>query len=313
MQAPIPSQRSLRRMALVGCIALVACGRSELDPSGWFQDDPGPDAAVPPMDGGGPGDGAGLDAGPDVDAGAPGTDASVPDAGPPPDDSGPPPPDTGVPPACVDDADCDDGLVCNGQERCVDGVCVPGTPPDCDDGIACTVDRCREPHGCEHEPDHGACAGSFCDGEKQCDPERGCVVVSPVDCDDGDMCTRNWCDDALQRCESEPWVPPEADPYETVCDDGIDNDCDGLVDCDDPDCERPGECGCDTSESGVQCRDGIDNDCDGLVDCEDPDCAGTFWCTVCLPFQICEVPLDTNCNGLAGCDDPQCFLHPACN
>ena len=34
---------------------------------------------------------------------------------------------------CLTDAECDDGIFCNGQERCVNGVCVPGVPP-CDAG-----------------------------------------------------------------------------------------------------------------------------------------------------------------------------------
>ena len=34
---------------------------------------------------------------------------------------------------CEEDPQCDDGLPCNGQERCVDNVCVTGTPISCDD------------------------------------------------------------------------------------------------------------------------------------------------------------------------------------
>ena len=49
------------------------------------------------------------------------------------------------------------------------------------------------------------------------------------------------------------------------CDDGIDNDGDGLVDGADPDCEEP-------TETLEQCCDGIDNDGDGFIDEEDSDC-----------------------------------------
>ena len=32
------------------------------------------------------------------------------------------------------------------------------------------------------------------------------------------------------------------------------------------------------TESGGQCKDGKDNDGDGAIDCDDPDCVGTKWC-----------------------------------
>jgi hypothetical protein len=48
------------------------------------------------------------------------------------------------------------------------------------------------------------------------------------------------------------------------CHNAIDDDCDGKVDCDDPDCQPCVE---------SNCSDGIDDDGDGLVDCADPDCA----------------------------------------
>ena len=52
------------------------------------------------------------------------------------------------------------------------------------------------------------------------------------------------------------------------CDDGIDNDGDGLVDMADPGCPFP----CASPEN-PQCDDGIDNDGDGLVDFADPKCS----------------------------------------
>ncbi|MGM0596086.1 MAG: lamin tail domain-containing protein [Myxococcota bacterium] len=61
---------------------------------------------------------------------------------------------------------------------------------------------------------------------------------------------------------------------ETDCDDGVDNDSDGLTDCLDGDCDGlAGDGG--TCEYGYEssCSDGFDNDGDGLVDSADPDCA----------------------------------------
>jgi hypothetical protein len=51
---------------------------------------------------------------------------------------------------------------------------------------------------------------------------------------------------------------------ELNCDDGWDNDCDGLQDAADPDCK---------GKVVEQCANLIDDDGDGLVDCADPDCS----------------------------------------
>jgi hypothetical protein len=45
-------------------------------------------------------------------------------------------------PACPNDQACDDQNFCNGAEKCVAGLCQPGTKQTCDDGIQCTVDTC---------------------------------------------------------------------------------------------------------------------------------------------------------------------------
>ena len=55
------------------------------------------------------------------------------------------------------------------------------------------------------------------------------------------------------------------------CNDGIDNDGDGLIDCNDPDCQY-----LPTIELGCNCNDGIDNDSDGNIDSFDPDCASFY-------------------------------------
>ena len=111
-----------------------------------------------------------------------------------------------------------------------------------------------------------------------------------------------------------------------VCGDGIDNDCDGLIDCDDPDCQIDNDgdghfappCGndCDDTNPNINpgisevCDDGIDNDCDGLVDCDDPDCAGDPVCE--SVAEICNNGLDDDGDGLIDCADPDCADDAAC-
>ncbi|MEM9834494.1 MAG: hypothetical protein AAF944_27960, partial [Bacteroidota bacterium] len=73
---------------------------------------------------------------------------------------------------------------------------------------------------------------------------------------------------------------------ETNCNNGIDDDGDGLVDCFDNDCIGIGTC----LNVESNCTDGLDNDGDGLPDCLDSDCKGTSFC-----------PVETNCNN--GIDD----------
>jgi hypothetical protein len=51
-----------------------------------------------------------------------------------------------------------------------------------------------------------------------------------------------------------------------ICNNGIDDDGDGFVDCDDFDCNESPLC---TFEI---CDNGIDDDGDGFIDCDDFDC-----------------------------------------
>lgn len=86
-----------------------------------------------------------------------------------------------------------------------------------------------------------------------------------------------------------------APPFESDCGDGIDEDGDGLADCDDVDCFSSNQC---TLEI---CNNGIDDDNDGWVDCSDSECYTIQGC-----FEICDNGLDDNGNGLVDSADPQC-------
>ncbi len=63
----------------------------------------------------------------------------------------------------------------------------------------------------------------------------------------------------------------------------------------------------------ISCSDGIDNDGDGLIDCEDPECESlpNYGCQTCfsdgLSFADFVIEYDSNCNGIDS-DDPQTAL-----
>jgi hypothetical protein len=144
----------------------------------------------------------------------------------------------------------------------------------------------------------------------------------------------------------EPMVPPYpmatatwsdggCVPVPEICDDTIDNDCDLLVDCSDPDCN--GDPACPELIEWPDCFDGLDNDFDGLIDCEDRtdcdgeqdgatscgigECATTGFiecrngaeidtCTPLSPPENNEVScfdgLDNDCNAFTDCADANC-------
>ncbi len=81
---------------------------------------------------------------------------------------------------------------------------------------------------------------------------------------------------------------------EQDCDDGVDNDLDGLVDCEDSDCLADDDCIED-------CDDGVDNDLDGLVDCEDGDCLADDDC-----IEDCTDGIDNDLDGLVDMADDDC-------
>jgi Lamin Tail Domain len=97
----------------------------------------------------------------------------------------------------------------------------------------------------------------------------------------------------------------EMESAETTCEDGMDNDYDGVIDCFDGDCFGIGPCG--TEDSTSFCGDSIDNDGDGTVDCADTDCDGVDPCGTEDTTERCTDNLDNNNNGLTDCDDPDCF------
>ncbi|MEB2311092.1 MAG: putative metal-binding motif-containing protein [Sorangiineae bacterium] len=133
---------------------------------------------------------AGADAGADADLDA-GTDA-----------------DADGSPECEADSDCRTDDLCS-TRACVEGVCQAPLPVDCDDADECTADRCvPETGACERKP-----LTLDQDGDGHPGPRPGHAPGSPGACGDD-------CDD----------TNPRAYPGgKEVCD-GVDNDCNGVVD-----------------------------------------------------------------------------------
>ena len=71
---------------------------------------------------------------------------------------------------------------------------------------------------------------------------------------------------------------------EVACNDGVDNDGDGLVDCADNNCSFAA-----TIERGCRCYDDIDNDGDGRIDEADSNCAPYFGLTFVGEGSDCSI------------------------
>jgi hypothetical protein len=92
------------------------------------------------------------------------------------------------------DAECDDGNPCNGVETCNAGICADGDDLSCKDDNPCTSDVCDEQQGCMNEPVEGSCDdGDLCNGPDVC-AAGVCVSDAPLDCDDANVCTLDFCD-----------------------------------------------------------------------------------------------------------------------
>jgi sialate O-acetylesterase len=144
---------------------------------------------------------------------------------------------------------------------------------------------------------------------REVSPDPNAGFCGDLDCGPGeDRC----------NCADDCGAPPDSEP---ICNDGVDDDCDSDIDCDDADCLHDPACSfcgdatCDPSEDqcgcavdcgtppGIEteCSDGFDNDCDGDTDCEDSNCSADPFCQSTCGNEICESP--EHCNSCPGdCD-----------
>ena len=84
------------------------------------------------------------------------------------------------------------------------------------------------------------------------------------------------------------------DAKKEICNNGIDDDNDGFIDCEDLDCLKSTVIECD-------CTDGIDNDNNSFTDCEDLACLESteIECN-------CSDEIDNDNDSFIDCDDSDC-------
>jgi hypothetical protein len=183
------------------------------------------------------------------------------------------------PPPCDTAADCAaPSDRCGSLAACIRGRCGFVAPPACTDDTVCTDDVCDARTGaCEHtirDRDEDGFADGSCGGD---------------DCDDHDPLIHPG---AIERCSA-----------------GVDDDCDGHIDCSDTDCADDPRCAMCSREL---CTGGIDEDCDGQLDCVDLDCLGSPECCTETIEVLCDDARDDDCDGDVDCIDLDCAHAPTC-
>lgn len=104
--------------------------------------------------------------------------------------------------------------------------------------------------------------------------------------------------DGVENCNDADCAPFCKELGEAACGNGIDDDGDGTVDCDDYECRDVDVC----ELSKAACEDGIDNDGDGKVDAEDDGCTAYHE----NGAEECSNGRDDDHDCTVDCDDDDC-------
>ncbi|MBM4395085.1 MAG: putative metal-binding motif-containing protein [Deltaproteobacteria bacterium] len=156
--------------------------------------------------------------------------------------------------ACVrlpvnEGSSCHDGNLCTWGERCRNGACTGGQVNDCDDGFSCTVDECLGFWSCRNTIAAGTClisgtcrvAGEKRPGNpcRECNPAASQTQWSTVTAPYSESCYTGPagtegvfpCRAGTRTCQGSSLGPctGEVVPAAETCN-GVDDDCDGLVD-----------------------------------------------------------------------------------
>ncbi|MDD5726573.1 MAG: hypothetical protein PHC53_04200, partial [Patescibacteria group bacterium] len=211
-------------------------------------------------------------------------------------------------PACTSYTSCQpevcDGVDNNGNSlidegfECAKGSSAQCTLPNGKKGQAtcqqnCVFGSCVVPvEICDDNYDNDGDNKTDC-ADPTCASFPGCQCINAIPLDPCPNIGEYSCGN-LWRCTcSKVWGDPNNPGgyyclQTEICNDNIDNDGDGKIDCKDADCFGNSVC-------PEICYDHIDNNGDGKVDCADPQCTGNPWCA-----EICD-GIDNN--GVNGIDE----------
>ena len=205
-------------------------------------------------------------------------------------------------PECTGPGDCDDQNVCT-DDACVAFICEhTNNTMSCNDGDSCTMDDVCA---------NGTCSGVPLDGDHDGYTSEEC---GGTDCNDSDAAIN-------------PGVT-EAAFGDAICEDQVDNDCDGLTDLQDNGCQEctlPAHCNDGNPCTDDDCvnhecvyvnntdrdQDGYPGELCGGNDCNDSDPTvnpGVYEAYAGDP--VCEDGVDNNCNGYTDGDDAGCVPAP---
>jgi hypothetical protein len=216
----------------------------------------------------------------------------------------------------VEGASCEHPNFCVSQAVCNSGACIMVQENSCDDGNPCTMGVCNQADG-------GGCIqtpvpdGSSCISDDPCAQTSICSLgvcetLSLIDCDDGNPCTQDNCDNNSGDC-----IHPNAtDGLECAIND---NECVLAATCFSGDCAATEAVVCNDGNScTVGSCDPTSGTCDHLSLDEGVECASGDACflagncedQVCVPSQplICnddEPCTDDSCHSIFGCQ----FFH----
>ena len=197
--------------------------------------------------------------------------------------------------------DCDDGNACTLGDHCQSASCLAETLIDCDDSNPCTDDSCAAESGCAHSFNTAPCTDlDPCTANDVC-TEGSCAPGPAVDCDDGNPCTDDSCDEsgACQHlpndilcddanactvgdiCKGGACTPAAA----LHCDDDnlcTDDGCDIALGCvhglNVVPCNDGNACTLDDACSGGQCQPGEPRNCNDGNPCTDDSCDPEIAC-----------------------------------
>ncbi len=198
-------------------------------------------------------------------------------------------------------APCADGDACTVGDTCQQGNCQSGPDANCNDGNPCTDDTCDPVAGCLHGNNTQTCTdGNVCTAGDVCH-SGVCLPGTALDCDDGNPCTDDACDNDLgctSMANQLPCNDGNACTTGDVCQGG---QCTftGALACNDGNPCTDDSCdpatGCLFAANTAPCEDG--SVCTMGDHCDDGACL-SGWALPCNDNNACT---DDSCNSDSGC------------